>query len=117
MLWSGITCIICILIAFRGTSLSWALYPVLFILGAGALGWGGVYLTLVAELAGTELAGRAVGFAGFISMVGFVLGPILFGYIVDITDSYQPAWLFCAVCATLCVAALIFVREEKRGRI
>jgi sugar phosphate permease len=114
ILWSGISCAICILIALWGTSLSWTLYPVLFIFGVTAAGWGGVYLTLVAELAESELTGRVTSIAGVFSMAGCVLGPILFGYLVDTSGSYQPAWISCAAFAAICVIALLFVREERR---
>ena len=114
ILWSGISCAICILIALWGTSLAWVLYPILFIFGVTAIGWGGIYLTLVAELAGLELTGRATGITGVFVMAGCMLGPTLFGYLVDISDSYQSAWLSCAVFAAICVIILLFVREEKR---
>lgn len=113
MLQSGIASVVCILIALWGVSLSWALFPVLFILGVAATGWGGIHLTLTAELAGTEMAGRATGVVAAVNIVGFILGPILFGYVVD-ASGYQWAWLSLAICALLCVAALYFVREERR---
>jgi len=114
MLWGGITCAMCILITLGGTSLSWALYPILFVLGMTAIGWGGIWLTLVAELAGLELTGRAISIAGVLVMAGSILGPILFGYLVDTSGSYQPAWLSCAVFAAICVIILIFVQEKRR---
>jgi len=113
MLWGGIACAMCLLIALWGGSLSWALYPILFILGVTAIGWGGIHLTLVAELAGKELAGTATGTVMLITVAGGVIGPWFFGYIVDISGSYQLAWLACAICAAVCVLALLFVREEK----
>ena len=114
ILWSGITCAMCILITLGGTSLSWALYPILFVLGVAAIGWGGIYLTLIAELAGMELTGRATGITGVFIMAGSILGPILFGYLVDTSGSYQLAWLSGAVFAAICTVVLFFVREERR---
>lgn len=114
MLWGGIAGAMCLLIALWGPALSWALYPVLFILGVTSIGWGGVHLTLVAELAGKELAGTATGAVSTLTAAGGVIGPVLFGYIVDVSGSYQLAWLACAVCAALCVLALLFVQEERR---
>ena len=115
MLWSGIAGVICVLIALWGVSLSWALYPILFILGMTAIGWAGVYLTLAAELAGTEMAGRAIGVVGTLTLAGFILGPILFGYVVDITRSYPLAWLSQSVFAAICTLLLCFVREKRRA--
>ncbi|MFC1935686.1 MFS transporter [Chloroflexota bacterium] len=114
ILWGGIACAMCILITLWGATLSWALYPILFTLGVTSIGWGGVHLTLVAELAGSELVGTATGVVSVITVVGMILGPILFGYIVDASDSYQLAWLSLTVFAAICVAALLFVREERR---
>ena len=114
MLWGSGTSAMCILIALWGTSLSWAIYPILFILVVTAFGWGGVHLTLVAELAGKELAGRAAGAAGVVVNTGTLVGPILFGYLVDSSGSYQSAWLSSAVWGAVCVVALLFVREERR---
>jgi len=114
MLWGGLAGVMCMLIALWGTSLSWELYPILVILGVTAIGWGGLHLTLVAELAGTELAGTATGATGVAVNAGTLVGPILFGYLVDVSGSYQLAWLSGVVFAVICVAALFFVREEKR---
>ena len=94
--------------------LSWAIYPILVILGVTAFGWGGVSLTLVAELAGKELAGRVTGATGVAVNIGSLVGPILFGYLVDRSGSYQSAWLSSAAWGAVCVVALLFVREERR---
>ncbi len=115
MLWAIISAVVCLLLALLGANLSWALYPLLFILGMTAIGWGGIYLTMVAELAGAENTGTAVGIAGVISMVGFLIGPIVFGYLVDATRSYQLAWLSQTVFATLSAIALYFVKEGNRA--
>ncbi|MFC1861178.1 MFS transporter [Chloroflexota bacterium] len=112
LLWAILTGIICLMVALWGGSLSWALYPVLFILGLTAIGWGGISLTLIGELSGTELAGRAVSIVGEFIMIGFIIGPVLFGYFVDITGSYQPSWLFCAACGAVSAVSLLFVRAK-----
>jgi len=114
MLWGGISGVMCLLVAIWGPALSWALYPVLFILGVTSIGWGGLHLTLIGELAGKELVGTASGTVMLITAAGGVIGPILFGYIVDVTNSYQPAWMFCAIMSAICVLSLYFVREDRR---
>ena len=114
LLWAGIACGICLIIALQGQNLSWGLYPLLFLFGVCGIGWGGLHLTLTGELAGVELAGRVTGIVNFIAEGGIAMGPLLFGYLVDTTGSYQPAWL---VCAGLCACSFIltaFVREERR---
>jgi len=114
MLWGGIACLMCLLIALGGSSLSWGLYPILFVLGVTAIGWGGLNLTLVGEMAGVELAGRVTSIVSLIVSGGVALGPPLFGYIVDTTGSYQLAWLFCTGLCAINVTLLFFVREERR---
>ena len=114
MFMAGTASAMCLIVGLFGSHLSWLLYPVLFLLGLGAIGFGGLYLTLVAELAGRRGAGKAAGMAATVSMSGTVLGPIVFGHIVDISGSYELAWLSLAIMAALCILLLFFVREGKR---
>ncbi len=84
------------------------------ILGFAGIGWAGLQLTLVGELAGRKLAGTVTGIVTAIVMLGNITGPPIFGYIVDTTGSYRMAWLFLAVLSILAAILLLFVREEKR---
>lgn len=114
LLMAGTTSAMLILLGLFGSSLSWALYPVLFLLGMGGIGFGGIFLTLMSEFGGRYGAGKAAGLGGTITMGGIILGPVVFGYIVDKSGSYELAWLSSAFVATLCVLLLFFVREEKK---
>jgi len=71
-------------------------------------------LTLLSELGGRGGAGKAAGLGSTIAVFGSILGPPSFGYIVDISGSYQLAWLSLALMGTLCAVLLIFVREDRR---
>jgi len=104
----------CLLLGLFGSHLSWALYPVLFLLGLGGIGFGGIFLTLMSELGGRYGAGKAAGLGGTIAMAGIVFGPVVFGHIVDTSGSYELAWLSSAFVAALCIVLLIFVKEEKK---
>ena len=104
----------CLVLGLFGKSLAWGIYPVLFVLGVGAIGFGGVYLTLLSEFGGRGGAAKAAGFGSSIGVGGSILGPPIFGYIVDATGSYNIAWLSLAFMAALCILLLSFVREEKR---
>lgn len=106
--------VLCLVLGFGGHSLHWVLYPVLILLGTTAIGWGGLFATQVAELAGTQLAGRASGIASGILLVGVMTGPPLFGYIVDSTGSYQTAWFTMALSGAITVILISLVRERKR---
>ena len=114
LLWAGGASAMCLMIALWGQSLSWVLYPVLFILGVTSIGWGGIHLTLLAEMAGKERVGTATGAVLAVTMIGGVLGPIIFGYIVDLTGTYQMAWLAMAASAAISVLAVFFVQENRR---
>jgi ACS family hexuronate transporter-like MFS transporter len=111
---AGTASIMCFILAFFGPYLSWALYPVLLLLGIGGIGFGGIHLTLMSEFGGRHGAGKAVGLGGMITLAGCSLGPFLFGYMVDTFGTYKWAWLSLAFVAALCVLLLLFVRESKR---
>jgi sugar phosphate permease len=106
--------VMCLLLGVFGSRLSWAIYPVVFILGIGAIGFGGIALTLLSELGGRGGAAKAAALGNSIGMGGSIIGPPLFGYIVDISGSYPMAWLSLAVVGAICVFMLIFVKESKR---
>lgn len=114
MLMAGITCITCLIIGFFAPQLAWPLYPVLFFLGMGSKGFGGIHLTLASEMGGPRGAGKAVGFVGIITLAGGVVGPPLFGLIVDSSHSYTLAMLSLALLSAVSLLLLVFVREEHR---
>ncbi len=86
--------LIALTLAFNIRMPSILLILILFILGASAIGWNGVYHAFIGEISGKEMAGRATGLAMAIVFAGGVVGPILFGKIVDLSGSYQLSWLF-----------------------
>lgn len=114
MLMGGTASVMCFVIGLFGTDLSWWLYPVLFILGIGGIGFGGIFLTVISEFGGRRGAGKAVGLGGIFILAGVTLGPTFFGYIVDTFRSYELAWLSLGFVAMICVLLLFFVREGKR---
>ena len=90
------------------------LIPFSLILGFVALGWGGIHVTFAGEFGGRELVGTMAGVSVAFLQVGIIIGPPIFGYIVDTTGSYQAAWQLLAILAAVAVALLVLVREEKR---
>ncbi len=110
-----ITLVMCIAFSFLPQgSPSWLVISLCLILGFVGIGWGGLHLTLVAEFAGRELAGTVTGMSAVLILFANMVGPPVFGYIVDTTGSYQIAWQFLAIMAVLAVVFLVFMREEKR---
>ena len=106
--------IICLAMGVISYDLRWLLYPALFILGAMAIGWGGLYATLAGELAGKESVGMASGVVGAALVLGVMTGPPLFGYIVDSTGSFQIAWLVMALFGVVSVLFMTLIREHKK---
>ena len=111
---AGIASLMCLILGFFRPYLSWAIYPVLLLLGMGGFGFAGILLTLISEFGGRRGAGKAVGLTVTIANGGAILGPVVFGHIVDISGSYELAWLSLAFVAALCVLLILFVKEEKR---
>lgn len=84
-------------------------FPVLvvaiLVCAIGAVGWNGVQISFLSELARPGSEGRSVGLGLMIQQPGVLIGPFLFGLIVDKSGSFQPAWLL--LTAFLGMAVLI----------
>ena len=111
---TGIATVMCAVIGLAGPHLGSLLYPVVFVLGIGTVGFGGIYLTLLSELGGRGGAAQAAGLGSTIAVGGSILGPPAFGYIVDATGSYELAWLSLAAVGLIAVVLLLFVNENAR---
>ena len=95
------------------------LFFLFFLLGFSAFGWNGVFLVLGGELAGRGQAGRATGFIMTVVFLGNVVGPLLFGRIIDATGGYRLAWIFVAatMSVSLCCLQKIQERNKPEGRM
>ncbi len=114
IVFSAMACSMCLLLGLAGPAIGWFLYPTLFVLGIGGIGFGGVFLTLLSEFGGPRGAGKAAALGSTVSMAGSILGPPAFGHIVDVTGSYRIAWLSLAAIGALAIVLLRFVRESER---
>jgi MFS family permease len=85
--------------------------PVLFVFGATALGWNGVYLAEVARQAPPGMAGVATGGTLAITFFGVMLGPPMFGGLAGIFGSYRVG--FGALAVPLCVCAVVLWRRPR----
>lgn len=94
-----------------GSPASWQLAaPLAIIAGAGAFGWVGLYLALVAEIGGPRYAGLLTGVAVTFSWSGVLVGPPIFGGLLEATGSYRVPWLLLSACALLVAGALSRLR-------
>ena len=103
----------CVAFALLQPGHVWLLWGALFLLGFGAVGWGGLMGTLAGETGGHSAAGAAAGVSAAFFNVGIFFGPPLFGFIVDRTGSYPAAWWAMAGSAAVALVLLLFVREGR----
>jgi MFS family permease len=92
----------------------WLLGVFAFCFGLVAVGWNGVYNALLTESVGRLFAATGVGLTMTLTELGTISGPPLFGFVVDVSHSYQIGWLFLAAVGTIgTLAALQSTRMEK----
>ncbi len=92
----------------------WLLYAIAALLGTSLVGWNGLAITLVAEIAGHDLVGSIMGIVFTISWGGMVIAPPLFGAIVDL-QGYAAAWLMLTmVLGMACLGfTAIWIRQRR----
>jgi len=94
----------------------WFLYVISVLLGTSLVGWNGLAITLVAEIAGHDMVGSIMGIVFTISWGGMVVAPPLFGAMVD-WKGYDAAWLM--LTALLAIACLgftgVWIRQRRAG--
>jgi MFS transporter, ACS family, aldohexuronate transporter len=94
-----------------GTAAPW-LVPLAVAFGFAGIGWNGVQLTLLAELAGSRGAGTALGLGLAVASLGVTLGPPLFGALVTASGSFRGPWIGLALTMLGALTLLIPVRER-----
>jgi ACS family hexuronate transporter-like MFS transporter len=87
-----------------------AILTLVILLGATAIGWNGVWVTLLSEIAPPDKRGRTVAYGLTISQVGIFGGPPAFGALVSFTGSFRVGWS--VVAGAMLVAALLIRQVE-----
>ncbi|MFN8635423.1 MAG: MFS transporter [Chloroflexota bacterium] len=64
----------------------------LVVAGVSAIGWNGINMLFVAEIAGRRASATAAGLNLTCSYLGIMVGPPIFGLLVDMTGSYTTAF-------------------------
>jgi len=82
------------------------------LLGAAAIGWNGVAMALVGEIADRGRAAEAAALGLAASNLGLILFPPAFGLVVDLTGSYALAYQL--VAGAMLVNAALVVRFQRR---
>jgi len=88
-----------------GVPLAVVIVPVIT-MGMSAIGWNGLYITSISELAGQHAAGTALGISMTVSQMAVIVVPPLFGLLADRAGAYQPAWLALGVFVLLMTSAI-----------
>jgi MFS family permease len=91
------------------------LYLLVILFGLTGVGWNAIYLTMVGEISGEELTGIGTGISFLFSNLGVVIGPPLFGYLIDVTGEYHLSWVFISLCMAMVALLNKIHRKEKIG--
>jgi sugar phosphate permease len=98
-----------------GPGLAAFILPVLLVLtGLSAIGWNGINMTFVAELAGRRASATAAGLNLTGSYLGIMAGPPLFGLLVDATGSYVPAYLAAGLLGLIAFVLIAQIRVDPQ---
>lgn len=85
----------------------------LVVTGLSAIGWNGINMTFVAELAGRRASATAAGLNLTGSYLGIIVGPPLFGLLVDATGSYGPAFVAAGVIGLVALLLIAQIRTSQ----
>jgi MFS family permease len=102
------------LVALIPASKAWMLFLSGGIFGFGFGGLAVSHSPLVAEMFGLKSHGLIFGVSGISVMIGAALGPFLTGYIFDMMNSYQMAFLLCAAVSFAGIILGIFLKISKK---
>jgi cyanate permease len=72
-----------------------------FAAGVGAYGWVGIYFVISAEAGGASESGLLSGVSFAAIVVGLLVGPPIFGLVLQAFDSYAAAWTVFALFSAL----------------
>lgn len=85
-----------------------------FLSGLSVIGWQGVFITSIGEIAGPLRAGAATGFALTFVSVTITVAPPLYGLIADLSGSFRVMWLVIGAVVLIAFVPAVLVREPRR---
>jgi MFS family permease len=92
----------------------WMFYLFAVIYGMGVNGGGIMEPIIVAELFGMKSHGLILGVVSFVFTIGGAVGPLVTGYLFDLTGNYQTAFLVCAILNIVAVILAAFLRPIRK---
>jgi len=84
----------------------WSIFPLMFIFGFGFGGTSPIRTAMVPQIFGIQNVGTILGYLSLFWAIGGISGPILAGYVFDITKSYNIAFLSGGFLVVIGIAAL-----------
>ena len=88
----------------------WIVAPML---GVAAFAYSPLMITMVAEVAGAQLAGAATGLTNAVWQLGVVIVPLVVGAVYQFAGSFQAAFATLAAGPLLAFCCMLFVRERR----
>lgn len=82
-----------------------------FLGGLSVVGWQGIFIMSIGEIAGPLRAGTATGFSLTFIAVGITVSPPLYGLLADSTGGFQAVWVALAIVVALALVPAVLVRE------
>jgi predicted MFS family arabinose efflux permease len=82
--------------------------------GVSAVGWNGINMLFVTELAGRQASATAAGMNLTSSYLGIMVFPPIFGLLVDVSGSYTTAFVVGAVASLASLLLLWPIRPPAR---
>ncbi len=82
------------------------------VLGAAAMSWNAVYISLVTSMAPARSTGSTLGTGLSLVLAGFMVAP-LFGRVADVAGSFRPAWLALAALVAVGIGLSFLARTPR----
>jgi sugar phosphate permease len=92
---------------------SWVVFLSASLIGIGFLGWHGVMMALMAEVAGARLAGSITGVGITVLWIGMVLAPLIFG---TISDHWGYIWCWALMSISAIISVIAFSTFSLRSK-
>lgn len=99
-----------------GTSF-WMMSLITIFIGFCMSGFNGIWMNTVTELVPREQSGISSGFSITVGSWGVIIGPPLFGFIVDTTGAFVFGWMFLAVVMVIVIVLLLYTMKTVNKAI
>ena len=107
-------CLVTIALGLFVLSRAEQLWQVAIFLAIYPIPYGGASVlvrSITGEFFGRKAFGTIYGFIGIALMVGTIVGPLVMGYIYDVTGSYQSALILAALGCVIAIILILFARR------